>query len=306
VMVPVPEKCVDSPIADRSLTRLPRNQAEGHLPRIAVTTGGAGSLECWLRKIGISESEMTPETGPGRVNLYAGDRGTSKYNASLNSGATFTAAPAFWSDVNSLEAYDVVLLSCEGSEISTNKSDAARQAMKEYTSAGGRVFASHWHNYWFQFGPAPFPSVAQWNAQPDLPNPFTATIDVTFPKGQALSDWLVNVGSAAPPGNLSILDGHNTVSRHVDGISQRWVYSDSPTTAQYLSFNTPVGEGAQCGRVVLSDLHSSSSDLSSPTTAFPDGCQTTTMNDQEKALEFMLFDLSGCVISDAEAPAPPK
>jgi hypothetical protein len=183
---------------------------------------------------------------------------------------------------------------------------ASRQAMYDYESAGGRVFASHWHNYWFQFGPPPFPSVAQWNPQPDLANPFTAAIDMTFPKGQALAEWLVNVGSAATPGNLTIVDGKNTVSRHVDGISHRWIYSDSPVTAQYLSLNTPVGEGAQCGRIVMSDIHSSSMDLSSTNTAFPNGCQTTALSDQEKALEFMLFDLSGCLISDTESPSPPE
>ena len=304
--IPAPTTCVDTPITDRNLTRLPRNQAEGHLPRIALTTGGAGPLECWLRKIGISESEMTPPAGQGRVNFYAGENGTAKYNASLNGGVSFPAAPTFWSDVNSLKSYDIVLLSCEGIERPTNKSEAARKAMQEYTSAGGRVFASHFHNYWFQFGPAPFPSVAQWNAQPDPPNPFTAAIDMTFPKGQALAEWLVNVGSATSLGNLTIVDGKNTVSRHVDGISQRWIYSDSPATAQYLSFNTPVGEAAQCGRVVMSDIHSSSMDLSSTNTAFPDGCQTTTLSDQEKALEFMLFDLSGCLIGDNQPPSPPK
>jgi hypothetical protein len=261
-----------------------------------------------LRKIGIAESEMTPETGQGRVNFYAGEKGTPKYNASLNGGAPFTPAPTFWSSLNSLKSYDIVLLSCEGIETSTNKSPAALQAMQDYTSVGGRVFASHWHNYWLEFGPAPFPTVAVFSHQPDLANPFTASIDTTFTKGMALADWLVNVGSKAPHGQLIITEGKHTVNRATENIAQRWVYSSLPVSTQYLSLNTPVNvpEEKQCGRIVLSDIHVSSQDESTPLTAFPDGCKTTTMTDQEKALEFMLFDLSACVIKDTKPPMPPK
>ena len=40
----------------------------------------------------------------------------------------------------------------------------------------GRVFASHWHNYWFERGPAPWPAIANFDHQEDLPIPFTATM----------------------------------------------------------------------------------------------------------------------------------
>jgi hypothetical protein len=305
--IPKPARCADTKLSDRNQTRMPRNKMEGHLPRIALTTGGADALECLLRKIGISESEMTPEASDGRLNFYAAEGGAAKYNATLNGGAAFSPAPTFWSSLNSLKQYDIVLLSCEGTEKPTNKSPAALQAMQDYTSAGGRVFASHWHNYWLEFGPQPFPTVAIFQHQPDLPNPFTAAIDTSFPKGQAMAEWLVNVGSAAPLGQLIITEGKHTVNRQTDGVSQRWVYSASPVSVQYLSFNTPVGvaDDKQCGRVVFSDIHVSAMDTSTGT-AYPDGCKTTMMTDQEKALEFMLFDLSACVNPDSKPPIPPK
>jgi hypothetical protein len=307
ITIPSVASCADTPLTDKDQTRLARSQAEGHLPRMALTTGGADALECLLRKIGIAESEFTPETGTGRVNFYGGYNGAPRYSPTMNGGATFTGATTLWDNAAALKGYDLVLLSCEGQERSTNKSMAARQAMQDYANVGGRVFASHWHNYWLEFGPAPFPTVATWNHDGDLANPFTADIDQTFPKGKAMAEWLVNVGSAAPLGQLIIREGKHTVDATNAAVAQRWVYSNTPASTQYLSFNTPVGEmeDKQCGRVVFSDIHVSSGDTSTRTTQYPGGCTTTGLTDQEKALVFMLFDLSSCVVGDRKPPVPP-
>lgn len=298
VTIPNVAACAEMPLTDVNMTRLPRNQSEGHLPKIALTTGGADALECLLRKIGIDDSEFTVTGGTGRVNFYAGIDGTDQFNAALGGGAFMSVAP-WWDDVNNLRQYDMILHSCDGTENPNNKSQAARMALKAYADGGGRVFASHWHNYWFERGPAPWPMVANFQHQADLPIPFTATIDTSFTRGNDLADWLMNVGGSTVRGELVIRGAQHTIN--TIGTGRRWIYSASPQSVQYLDANTPMGAQSPCGRVVLSDIHVSTGgaaadeDDSDADLSFPDGCRTTDLSPQEKTLEFMIFDLSSCI-----------
>jgi hypothetical protein len=317
IVVSTVTACVDNPITDPNLTRLPRNKSEGHIPKIALTTGGADALECLLRKIGIEDSEFTPESGDGRVNLFAAGThngiaivdngvtstaGTNAY-ASLNGGAKFTDAERWWESIDNLKKYDLVLHSCEGVNSLDNKSQTARQAFLDYANMGGRIFASHWHNQWVWNGVPPLPTVATFTDAGDLPNPATVTIDVTSPDGLDLATWLTNVGASTTMGELVVRGGKRTVSAVNPELAQRWIYSASPSSVQYLSFNTPINAGGQlqCGKVVFSDLHVSAGsgaatdDDSDPKLPFPLGCRTTELSPQEKTLEFMFFNLSTCL-----------
>jgi len=306
-VLPTVAKCVDTPTVDTSI-RLPRDKSEGHIPKIALTTGGADPLECLLKKIGLAEEEFTNPEGDGRVNLFSGPGGSDRYVNGLNGGADFEPATSLWGTFDSLMRYDMVLMACEADQHAEQKPPAALGSMLEYTSQGGRVFASHWHNYWLQAGPDPFPDVATWNFLDDPPdNPFIGTIDVSFPKGQALAEWLFNVQASTTQGELVIVQPQRTIDTVNSAVARQWIYSEAPITPgiQYFTFNTPVGvpEEEQCGRVVYSDIHVSSGDaVDQP---FPDGCQTEDLSPQEKALLFMLFDLSACIIPDDQPPQPP-
>jgi hypothetical protein len=186
------------------------------------------------------------------------------------------------------------------------------------------VFASHWHRYWFNTSamiggnnqvvqpagpqPSPFETIGSWADRNDPPQPAYGTVDTSFPKGKAMFDWLGNV-SALTGGKLEI----NEARHNIDNVSTNatsWISLANPNasnqnTVQYLSFNTPIpaADDQKCGRVVYSDLHVSSGDARG--VPWPTGCQSTDLSDQEKALEFMLFDLSSCIQSDKEAPTAP-
>lgn len=306
VKLPMVAACQDNAVSPSGGVRLPRNRFEGDIPRIALTTGGADPLECLLRKIGLDDSEFATDTqGDGRVHLYWGYGGSKQYNGGIDGGAQFTRAKDFWATTDSLMRYDVVLLACEGSQNADEKPQEALDAIHEYTQLGGRVFASHWHNYFLDHGPGQFPDTATFHYQPDLPNPITAQVDTSFPKGEALADWLLNVGASQVKGEIEIKEGQHTVDAANPEISRQWIVAPGYNSVQYFTFNTPIGvpDEQQCGRVVFSDIHVSSGDKVGM--SFPDGCVTNEMSPQEKALLFMLFDLSSCILPDEDPPMDP-
>ncbi|MGZ3452449.1 MAG: hypothetical protein ACXVEF_22765 [Polyangiales bacterium] len=322
--------CVDT-VVPATLSRLPKNKSEGDIPKIALTTGSADPLECLLRKIGIDDSEFTNPSGTGRVNLFKGYPTpfigpTGAYAAALG-GATFPDAPQLWNQLDpnlsasppvyGLKAYDVVLLGCEGNEITANKSSGALTAMQQYVNAGGRVFGSHYHYVWMKKGPTPWPGMATWNATSDqFTDPTQETVLTGFPKGSMMSQWMKIVGAAssATPSLFPVNGGRRSVGSIVDKTNiLEWVQAPSATdgtttwsnVSQYFSFNAPVGAAADaiCGRFVFSDIHVSSGDVVS--WPFPTGCTTTKMSAQELALEFMFFDLASRVCDETVPPPPP-
>ncbi len=135
--IPNVAACVDTPLTDKNVTRLPRNQSEGDIPLIAITTGGADSMECLPIRMGIDPAEFTTDTGGGRINLYSGhdsgnQRSTKVFDATHNAGATLTGSTVLWNDLDNLKKYDIVILSCEGDPNDVDKPAAALQNMYDY------------------------------------------------------------------------------------------------------------------------------------------------------------------------------
>lgn len=307
--------CADNALTPEQ-TRLPKNRQEGSIPRIALATGAEDPLECLLTKIGVDRAEFGVSGGEERVHLYQGG-GYSNLTAtaSFQGGAAFPVAKdALWNDVATLKKYDLVLLGCEGQYNLDQKPEASRAALYDYLKAGGRAFASHYHVTWFADGPEDVKNTADYPLAPPAPppSPFDADIDTTFPKGKALSDWLGSQSALAAGGKLSLTKSRHDVNA-VKATAQQWISLANPNAAneravQYLTFNAPTTapEDQQCGRAVFSDLHVSASDADKSGQPFPAGCTGTELSPQEKALIFMLFDLSSCVQSDKREPVVPR
>ena len=298
ITIPSVASCADTPLPMGD-TRLPANQSEGDLPRMALSTGGADALECLLRKIGIDDDEFTPAGGAGRVHLYAGEAGASQ----IDGGGTMTDATELWASTASLSSYDVVFLSCEGNQNPGTKGPDAYQAMKDYADVGGRMFASHWHNIWIEAAPDPWDRVMTRVDLADL-NSITAVVNQAFGRGADLAQWLLNVNASTTLGQIDIDAAQHTVSAVEATLADRWIYQDNTAngqpSVQYLAFTTPLEAvpALRCGKVVFSDIHVASGDSSNPGDPFPSGGCNSNVNQlspQEKVLAFMIFDIASCI-----------
>ncbi len=300
VTIPKVDPCVTTAITDVNLLRLPRNKSEGDIPQMAIVTGSADPFECLFRKIGLDDAEITLPTSTGRVHYYR--------NNGIDMSTPAPSGTQLYGSLDQLKKYDVVVLACEGSQIL--KDPAHTQNVIEYTNVGGRVFATHFSYVWIQYAQQPFPSTATWRANAQNPSPQLYTLDTGFPKGNAFADWLVNVGASTTRAELSVIESRRNVVSVNPSLAQRWFYttvSGLPTVGHY-TFNTPVaallpdgGAPDQCGRVVFSDFHVSAAALSGQPT-FPASCKDEPSSPQERALAFMLFDLSACVQRDEIPP----
>ena len=323
IKLPEVKACQENTFTDHELMRLPRNQSEGNLPKIALATGDADALECFLRRVGVSDSEFTNPDGPGRVNLYV-DTGAASYEA----GAKFPPATQLWSSLATMKSYDIVLNACSGTDDATREGITAanKSDLKAYLDGGGRVFLEHYHDTWLRGGnedpsieaelgyqKTPFPAMAVWLPPNDVdyqaghPGAFAPySVNVSFPKGKDFADWLQFVG--ASPKGLGTIDLYDVKHPAMSPLppSQAWI-SDA-TGVPYFSFNTPLeaAPDAQCGRLVHTGIHVGVEKLTSDDNGpFPGACASHPMVAQEKALEFLLFDLSSCVMTPDEPPMPP-
>jgi hypothetical protein len=329
--------------------RLPRSSSEGSLPNIAISTGGADSLECLPFRMGVSASEYT---GGGQaidrqhhIHVFQGSGGAAV------AGGSPASYGALWDSQADLNIHDVNLLSCEGHETyggagGTALTNAQRAMLNAYGSAGGRAFLSHFHYAWlFQgyFNTAPA-LLGTWNPGVnalDDTRSFPAAINTTlsngaaFPEGAQLQAWMQTVGAEAAGSTTFPVwyARHNVLSLNQPPATE-WMHiapnsSTDPNGVQYFSADLPIPSTPEtiCGRLVYSDIHVSGGPgkteppncnagsagcvaadypgMNNQGGTVPDQCAQHKLTAQEDALEFMLLDLSSCLIPPGSTIPPP-
>jgi hypothetical protein len=312
--VDIASSCTTTTVPDVTL-RLPRNRTEGDMPQMALLTGGCDDFGCFMRDIGIDAAEFTAPHAGGAVDVYQGLAAAGN-GPSLSSGTAGNCTDAscpLWANKQSLESYDMAILSCECGEDMQTKPVAAMQAMHDWLNEGGKVLASHYQYTWFRSSPAAdFQNVVTWLGPSVALASSTYDLNVNSPSGRDFGQWLEGLGAAfatstAPP-TIELQNVASSVSTVNSSVNQ-WICdpSTNPEDTKALSFNTPIGgmvvnpdTRTYCGGVVFTDLHTTggSTDMVS---AIPSGCAPAKLTPQQDAEEFLFFDLAAW---DHETPPP--
>jgi hypothetical protein len=335
--------CTNNVLPGSSLTRLPAKRSEGNIPQMALVTGGADNLGCFLKGVGLDPSEYSKPGAGGRLDIYQGQGaggfvlpplfggppaggGASSAPGLTGGGAgdcTTDNPNCVWNSKANFEKYDMVLLACEGDTYdpaesryaNTNKTPASKNALHAWLDEGGKVFATHFHYTWFKNSPSTdFQGVANWlgfSAAAGGNSPYD--IDTTFPKGKVFDSWLGTV--KALTGTQIDLNSVALSVSTVNKTAQRWIYDPGSSDVKYLSFVTPIGglppqqvDGGPAETTAQYCGKAVFSDLHAgggPTGDIPGNCAGPPLDPQLKALEFLFFDLSACVSIDSMPPPPP-
>ena len=312
--------CASTALTDKNQTRLPKQQERGRHPAHRardrrLRRGGVPA------PLGRDRRERVHERfGRGRIQLFQGYRASPTIMTGGASSA-LRAIDQLWASVTSMKKYDVVLMACEGdSGQSESRTAAQYAAVRGYADLGGRIFGSHYHNNW----------IRSEDGEPNAGLPAGGEVRVRRPRPRqpgpvpAADRHLVPQGGGVPRlarrGRRHADAGHDPdQGRRAHGgrgdpaLSQQWIYgqdtSRSPTkpVVEYFSLTTPVGSANVCGRMVFSDVHVSQGGGTNAAVPFPTRCGaiSTDLTPQQKALEFMLFNLSSCAQIETGTPVPP-
>lgn len=286
---------------DAAQTRLPGRRSEGDMPRILVATNVLDNISRVLNRVGI----MDFDTRDGCRTARAG--------ADLTR-ATSCPFGALLADRAQLEQYNIVFAPCGalGFDHSGQIMDEPQNArivanLREFVSRGGRLYASDTAYTFFERvlpGAVLFamgndaqrgtrdPANVGAGGSPTTPRQYTGRAS-----DPELNEWLRARGALMADGTLTLggFIGHWGAIDTVPASTRTWVRGEVEWWSTSGTGSMPVGEraltvtsdargtGAGCGRAVFTSYEVDPRTMS------------TTLTPQERVLEWLLFELGGCV-----------
>ena len=207
--------------------------------------------------------------------------------------------------------------------------------LMHYANTGGRVFASHFHYAWFNTGPftpartrsrpgTPARSRSTTTRGVPVGRRHDARGGAAFPEGAALNQWLGNVGALTRGQAPHLVRAHNVHARRsCQPPATEWIQLDPAAsmprrrtrrnTSRSTRRSAPRRVGLRPRRLQRPSRERRPGDAERPRRltrtsrgypgprwelggTVPAGCAAHPLTPQEKALEFMLFDLSSCLV----------
>ena len=236
----------------RARVRLPRNQSRGRHPAHGdLHAASVDTLECLLRKIGISDSEFTNPSGTGRMRVYQGmgnlatpdDLATRAARIDANTPAEAVLTGSTRRRRRMVEVRpDPLPVRRARSTRRPHRRTRSRTSSTTSTAAGAsspRTSATS--------GSSPTVgsrTSAQWQvrSRPAPTDPLTGTIDTSFPKGAGFRGVAPDRRRAAirtPPRASRINEPRHDLNTITPGNgAQRWIYSDTTPPTRRPPFST--------------------------------------------------------------------